>query len=68
LPAAAPARRPAGRFPPSAQFQETCMETKYLLLMLWIIVVLLWLVNTFYYQNQKRELEYRRKKYPKQNP
>jgi hypothetical protein len=42
------------------------MQTKYLLLTLWIIVVLLWLVNTFYYQNQKRELEYRRKKYPKQ--
>jgi hypothetical protein len=35
------------------------------LLTLWIVVVLMWLVNHFYYTNQKRELEYRRNKFAK---
>jgi hypothetical protein len=39
------------------------LQTKYLLLTLWIIVVLMGLINHFYYQNQKRELEYRKKKF-----
>jgi F0F1-type ATP synthase membrane subunit b/b' len=36
------------------------LDTFYILLTLWIVVMLLWLVNTFYYQNQKRELAYRK--------
>ena len=39
------------------------METKYVLLTLWIVVVLMMLINNFYYKNQKREIEYRRKKF-----
>lgn len=39
------------------------MQTKYILLTLWIVVVLMMLINNFYYKNQKRELEYRRKKF-----
>ncbi len=39
------------------------MQTKYVLLTLWIVVVLIWLINHFYYTNQKRELEYRKKKF-----
>ena len=41
------------------------METKYILLTLWIVVVLMWLINHFYYTNQKRELEYRKAKHAK---
>jgi hypothetical protein len=32
----------------------------YVLLTAWIVVVLMWLYNTFYYQNQRRELAYRK--------
>ena len=39
------------------------MQTKYILLTLWIVVVLMMLINNFYYKNQKREIEYRRKKF-----
>ena len=39
------------------------MQTKYVLLTLWIVVVLMMLINNFYYKNQKREIEYRRKKF-----
>jgi len=39
------------------------LETKYVLLTLWIVVVLMMLINNFYYKNQKREIEYRRKKF-----
>ena len=42
------------------------METKHVLFMLWIVVVLFWLVNHFYYTNQKRDLEYRKAKFAKQ--
>ena len=38
------------------------METKHVLLTLWIVVVLMGLVNHFYYKSQKRELEYRRRR------
>jgi len=39
------------------------LETKYVLLTLWIVVVLMMLINHYYYKNQKRELEYRKKKF-----
>jgi len=39
------------------------LETKYVLLTLWIVVVLMMLINNFYYKNQKREIEYRKKKF-----
>jgi len=39
------------------------LQTKYVLLTLWIVVVLMMLINNFYYKNQKREIEYRRKKF-----
>jgi hypothetical protein len=36
------------------------LETKHILFALWIIVVLIWLINHFYYKNQQRELVYRK--------
>lgn len=36
------------------------MGTSTVLFIIWIVVVVMWLVNTFYYQNQRRELEYRK--------
>ncbi len=41
------------------------MQLKYVLLTLWIVLVIVWLLNHFYYQNQKREIEYRRAKLAK---
>ncbi len=38
------------------------METKHVLLTLWIVVVVMGLVNHYYYKNQKRELEYRKRR------
>ncbi len=38
------------------------MDTFYILLTIWIVVVLMWIFNSFYYQNQKRELAYRIKR------
>jgi hypothetical protein len=39
------------------------LNTNYILLTLLIVVVLMWMVNSFYYTNQKRELEYRIKRH-----
>lgn len=36
------------------------MSTASVLLLAWFAVVLLWLLNNFYYTNQKHDLEYRR--------
>ena len=41
------------------------MQTKYILLTLWIVVILVWLFKHFYYQNQQRDLEYRKAKFAK---
>lgn len=41
------------------------METKYVLLTLWIVVVLFWLLNHFYYANQKRDFEHRKAMFEK---
>jgi hypothetical protein len=39
------------------------LSTNYILLTLLIVVVLMWMVNSFYYTNQKRELAYRIKRH-----
>ena len=36
------------------------MGTHAVLWTVWIIAVVMWLVNQFYYQNQRRELAYRK--------
>lgn len=41
------------------------METKYVLLTLWLAVVFVWLLNHFYYANLKRDFEYRKQQYAK---
>lgn len=43
------------------------MEISRLLVIALIVVVGFWLVNRMYYSNQKYELEYRRKRYPKKD-
>jgi hypothetical protein len=39
------------------------LSTNYILLTALIVVVLMWMVNSFFYTNQKRELAYRIKRH-----
>jgi hypothetical protein len=38
------------------------MQVQHILLIFLIVIIGFWLVNSFYYANEKREAEYRRKR------
>jgi hypothetical protein len=53
--------------PPQTQTREmeSPMSVSAVLFLAWIVVMTFWMVNHFYRQNQKYEMEYRQGKHPR---